>query len=477
MNVFPGGITVQTTNRQSIRRAAAVTTTLGVALGGLITLSAAPSVSAALVESDYGFQSTAYGTRVLSKGSGLESGRSAFSWISCTRLLGRTAGNHVANVDLPADSPTIHVAGVDSENSTYRDKSEGIDAAVRSSNTIAEVTLGGGGTPVLSLEGLTSTSTAWSTTAGKLKSVNDVTLGEISLTGITDPGDDSPLGDLFDALNGGLDQVLQALVDNGGSIEIPGLGVVSIGYNRHSEHKNFAVAASFVLRVLLYGSDSAAGGTGTAGDTLVGIGHSRARINKDLPAAVMSGTGYGANAELLDGVVSVGRLGEQPVPCRGTDGHVLSAPTAGLDFASAGQLVASGVTGRAWGEQKESGVAKVWTEGSVANLQLGPLEIRGIVGRANLGQNKDGKLVRQDIDGSTIGKILVDGESQGSFDPETAGQIPPIEIPGVAKIRFFVKDKTKRGLSVSTVVITMLEDTPGVSEVRLGNASAHLKKY
>ena len=48
--------------------------------------------------------------------------------------------------------------------------------------------------------------------------------------------------------------------------------------------------------------------------------------------------------------------------------------------------------------------------------------------------------------------------------------------PGVAKIEFFVKDKTKRGMQVSAVVITLVDGTPGVSTVRLGNASVHLKR-
>src|SRR5204862_7429281 len=142
--------------------------------------------------------------------SGLESGRSAYYRISCTRLLGRTAEHHITSLTLPADAPTIQVSGVQSDNATYRSKAKGIDAAIRSTNTIAEVTLGASGTPQLSLRGLSTTSTAWATLAGKLKSSNDVTLQEMSLTGVPDPGS-GPLGDLFDALGQGGDQVLQAL--------------------------------------------------------------------------------------------------------------------------------------------------------------------------------------------------------------------------------------------------------------------------
>ena len=80
----------------------------------------------------------------------------------------------------------------------------------------------------------------------------------------------------------------------------------------------------------------------TGDDSLVGIGRSWARINRDLPGALMGGYGYGADTVLLDGVVKVGRLGAQPLPCNGTEGEIYTAPTAAIDFASAGQLVASG---------------------------------------------------------------------------------------------------------------------------------------
>jgi hypothetical protein len=296
----------------------------------------------------------------------------------------------------------------------------------------------------------------------------------MSLDGVADPGS-GPLGDLFDALGDGGDQVLQALEQNGTTV-IPGLGEVRLGYDRHKERAGVAAASSFVLRVLLYGSDGVKGGQDTAADTLVAIGRSWARINKGLPAAVMTGQGYGAEGEAAQGVVSVGRLGAQPLPCQGTGGRVLSAPTAGLDLAGTDQLVADGLTGRVWGVQRKSGVARAWTEGSVSDLTLGTLEIRGIVGRVNVEQNRSGKVVRRDIKGSSVGEILVDGESQGSFDPSTAGQIPPLEVPGVASIRFFVRDKTKRGMRVSAVVIELLDGTPGASTIRLGNARATLKR-
>ena len=458
--------------RRALTRTAAAMTTLGVALGGLMVVSTTQA-DAALVETDYGFQGTAYGTRVWSQDTGVQSGATAYSWIACTRLVGRVADNHVADISLPADDSFIHLADIASDNETFRKRSEDIDAAIRSTNTIGNVRLGGSSTPQLEFESFSATSTAWATRAGKLKARNDLSVLDMSLTGIADPGGSDELSQLFDALDAGIDELVTLLRNDENGIEIPGLGRVSLGHVRHAEKKDFAVAAADVLRVRLYGQDMAQGGTD---DAIIAIGHSRARINRDVTAGVMGGVGYGANAEALDGMVSIGELGAMPLGCRGTEGDVVSSATAMLNFLSADQLDAVNLRGRVMGKQYASGRAVAWTEGSVGNLKLGPLEIRGIVGRVNLAQNRAGKLVRQDIAGSSIGKILVDGESQGSFDPSTADEIPPIEIPGVASIDFFVRSKSSRGISVSAVVIRVADGTPGVSTIRLGNAYAHLKR-
>ena len=463
--------------------AVAASTSIGLALSGAAFLSpatAAQRQAPALQETDYGYESTAYGTRVTSEVAGLDSTRSAFSYLSCTRLAGRKDAETLASVELPSDDPYIRVEGIESDTRTFTDRAEGIAGGVTSSNRIAKVRLGNSTTPRLIINGLRTRSTAWATLDDKLRTSNEISSLDIAIEGITEePGTGTPLDDLLEAVDGGIDQVVQALVDNGGAIEIPGLGLVSFGFDRQVPKKNpgtarFAAASSFVLRVNLYGPDQAAGG---GDDSLVGVGRSWARINRDLPAGVMQGVGYGINAQLLEGIVEVGKLGEQPLPCNGTEGETYTAPTAGIDFASAGQLVASGLQGRSNGVQGDSGRASAWTEGSVANLQLGPLELRGIVGRANVAQDKSGRIVENNIKGSSIGEIFVDGESQGGLTPATVGEAPPIEIPGVAKIEFFVKQKTNRGMKVSAVVITMLPDTPGLSVVRLGNAAAHIKRY
>jgi hypothetical protein len=451
-----------------------------VALGGLLTLSAAPSSSAAVAVTNFGFEGFAYGSMVKSGVTGLESAKSAHSWINCTRLVGRHAENAVADINLPDDqNPMITIEGVHSENDTWRDKAKSITGGMTSTNAIAKVRLGDSTTPRLTLNGLRSTSKVWWSSADrKFHTSNKLTSGSLSLVNLPDdipPELAGPLNDLLDGLNGGINDVVDALQENNDAIIIPGLGVVRLAeFDRQVRKPGYAVAGSAILKIKLYGPDGVQGGTDNSD---VRIGRSWAKMTKDVPSGVMNGDAYGATASVIAGALKVGKLGVQPLPCNGTDGAVLAAPVAGLNLLAQDQIIATGVQGRASGLQKDSGAAWAWTEGSVTNFTLGPLEIRGIVGRANVAQNKLGDITARDIKGSSIGEILVDGESQGSFDPSTAGQIPPLEIPGVAKIEFFQKDKTSRGMRTSAVVISLLDNTPGVTEVRLGNANVQIKKY
>jgi hypothetical protein len=113
----------------------------------------------------------------------------------------------------------------------------------------------------------------------------------------------------------------------------------------------------------------------------------------------------------------------------------------------------------------------------VTRVKVGPLVIKGIVGRVNLRQDSRGRMVRNDFGGSSIGEILVDGKSQGGFTPGEASQIPVDGIPGVVKIELFKREKHTRSASISAVVITFADGTPGVSVLRLGNARASMTRY
>jgi hypothetical protein len=456
--------------RPALRRTAASIATLALTAGGAAVLTASPA-EAAKKETDYGLQGIGYGTRVKSA-AGLESSRSAFSLILCTRLAGLKKQESVTSIDLPPGDPMVEVDGVRSTTRTFKNNKKKIDAAMESTNSIARVALGNASTPQLVLEGLTTKSRAWATKAGTFKTFNRVKTSDISLLNL--PGEASgPLKDLVDAVDGGIGEVLAALQENGGTIIIPGLGEVSVGFDKQRVRRQYAVASSHVLKVLLYGEDTVKGG---GDDSTVSIGRSWARITRGLPAGVMRGAGWGADAEVVEGVARVGRVGLQPLPCQGTDGEIRSAPQVGVDVAAQGQAVVEAARGRTWGIQRESGVARAWSEGSVADLTFGPLEIRGITGRVNVKQNKRGKIVKNNIAGSSVGELLVNGESQGKITPANAKDLQAIEVPGLLDIDFFVRDKGPRGGEVAAVVLTFAPDSPGASELRLGLARAYIKR-
>ena len=72
----------------------------------------------------------------------------------------------------------------------------------------------------------------------------------------------------------------------------------------------FALALS--LRVTLFGVDGVAGGDD---DSTLKIGRSYAKIIGDMPHAVMGGSGWAADADLVGGTSHIGDIVPQ-LPCR-----------------------------------------------------------------------------------------------------------------------------------------------------------------
>lgn len=442
-----------------LARTAAAVTTLGVALTGAVVLTATPA-QARLSETDYGFQTTAYGTRVLAEQVELRSARTAFSYISCTRLAGidrNTTVDDVANVNA---NDMIKVGAVVSKNETYREDGR---VGVKGTNTIARVELGPEDGPQLLIRGLETTANAWAR-KGKLHtstSIDSLPI-EVTLDGQT-PGTGTPLDDLLTGASDGIQGVLEALQENAGEIEVPGLGTLHIGYERNTVKKRYAAASTYVLRIDLDNGST------------VALGRAWARITRDVPAGVFHGVGYGAQIDALDGVVKIGRLATRALPCAGTHGKARESHLAGLDLGAAGMLRLGALTGRSYGVQRKDGSAVGWTEGQVAGITLGTgetqLEIDGIVGRAKVRQTRGGKVLKS-AKGTTIGSMTVGGEKQALPDPGQA-----IEIPGLAIIETNLVDRSKRGIKVTAVKITLLDDTPGASVIKLGNAQVRIKRH
>ena len=431
---------------------------------------------------DFAFTSFAYGTKVKAAAGELRSGRTAPSWIGCTRQAGKSKANEVLAVDAPNNNPLIQLGAITSNSRTYKAKKQGIAAGTESMSTVATVVLGVQNpqipTPVLTINGLTTTATAWATTDGKLHAATDSSVLDINLV-VPPTGTplDGPLQQLVDLVNGQvaptIDQVIDLLQQNGGAIEIPGLGKLELGYSRTGVGERQAVAVALSLRATLYGVDGIAGG---ADDSTLKIGRSYAKIIGEMPFAVMGGSGWAADADLVGGTAHIGDIVPKQLPCQGTDGQTRTKalPSATIPGVSLGTL-----QGRANGRITRIGKVRAWTEGSVAHVALGDgdtaLTIDGVVGRVNLVTDRRGRLVRRDIAG-TIPGIL---DFQGQTYTLPLGEAPelPAELAALISIQTGVTDQSDaRGLKVTALRITLLDGTAAGTVLNLGNAKASIRE-
>jgi hypothetical protein len=443
----------------SARRALALAAATATATAG--TLVWAPAAQAKTVTTDYGFSGRAWGTQARASVVGAGSSRSALSYLGCTRLAGLNRSNGAAEVGATEGS-MLTASAVKNRNWTYRTRKR---VGSRASSHIAEVTLGDPEGPHLVIEGLRTLTNAYAVRrTGRLGARSTFKAADVTAnTGVAE------FDDLLDGVNDGLGDLSDAIAEQGGG-EIPGLGKLNIGGTRNKVRKLGAVSSASAIWGTLYGPDMT---LGTGDDVKVVVGKAGSNIHKDLPAGIMRGKAVPVEASLLGGEVKVGRLSDVPLPCPGTRGDIKKRATADVNLLNADVLDVSGLRGRVWGIQRDNGVAKAWTEATVAGASLGDgaLEIEGVVGRVNVATNRAGRIVTRNIKGSTIGSLTADGERYALPDPGET-----LEIPGLAKVRAMVTKKVKRGLSVTALQVTLLDDTAGDSVINLGQARAYIHR-
>jgi hypothetical protein len=462
-----------------ITRLAAVASTAALTTA-LVAVSGAPAAHAGSRPTDYAFTAFAYGTKVKAAAGELRSGRTAPSWIGCTRQAGKTKANKVLAADAPSNNPLIELGTITSNTSTY--KRPGIPGGTRSTSTIASIRLGAqdqqAPSPRLTITGLTTTATAWATSNGKLHASTDSKVVDINLV-VPSTGSplDDPLADLMDLVNGQvaptLDEVLALLKQNGGAIEIPGLGRIELGSARTAVGARQAAAIALSLRVTLYGVDGVAGGND---DSTLKIGRSYARILAGMEHAVMGGMGWAADADLVGGTAHIGDIVPKSLPCQGTGGKTR---TTALDSAGVPGVSLAGLRARANGRITDNGRVHAWTEGSVAHVALGSgnmsVSVDGVIGRVNLETDRRGRLVRRDVKGTTPGVLTFQGESYTL----PLGDAPelPAELAALIKIQVAVTERPDpRSLRVTALRITLLDGTDAGTVVNLGNATASVRE-
>lgn len=465
--------------KKNWRQTLAVATAVATASAGVLAMSVAPTQAATTTNNKVDFEGGAFGTYVNTGPVGLQSSRTAHTYISCTRQVGYKVNRSIAGV--LEESGILAISGVANETRSYRTGDGSV--GMISTSKVAGIDLGDLSTLGLNIGALSTYAKAWEDKDGKLhaESANSPVKIEAN-TG-------TPLDDVLNQATDGLATLIKTIKEGlegvagvpGKYIEIPGLGRIYLGSTYldvpQAGKGAYARAAAESLRIRLFGPDASFAG----GDDLsIVVGRSRARVDRIVRQGYFRGYGIGADVNVGDvedkPVVKVGPLGEQRLECRGTNGEIRTNSVAGLDLADQGLLQVGAAVGRVYGKNNADGTATAWGEGRVAGIHLGSgdtsIDLDAIVGRATAQRDAKGRVIARSSGGTKIGSLKIGGEE---YEIPAAGQT--LEIPGVAKLEFVVKElPNTRDIRTVAVRITLLDGSPLDSVVRLGAAGVGFRQ-
>ncbi len=303
-----------------------------------------------------------------------------------------------------------------------------------SRNTTADVVLAQSGFGKLEISAIRSLSHAWHDGTG-FHAETATSIGH--LTFVPPTGDPQELD----------------LPTPGQPVDIPGFAHIVFGGATRTENDHAGVASANALRVKLIPSD-----------TSVTVAHTTARVLDGVRHGTFHGSSAATKVSAADSNLTSGRTPLSLMPCQGTDGKLRSKKIAHADLG--GQVVVEGLTSAERGEQFP-GRSVAMERGSIAGLDLGDgqLVVDAVVGQANV-TRKAGR-VTANTKGTTLGTITANGEPQSFPDTDV------LEIPGVAKLERNIVHRTKYGISVVALRITLLDGTGAV--IDLGQARAFIR--
>lgn len=413
-------------------------------VSSLILLPAGPGHAAPVVPNqaaaaaprptNFGLHAMGYGTLIKGGDIPVSSGATGFAHIACTTLAGLDRSNGLANVDLPG------LGEIDTLTTRVKTIKRGRTVTSVSHHALAGITLIETALGSLSLGAVESTARVWHNATGFHSAVDTNIAGIV----LTPPGGDP--------------QVI-AIPSPGEPIEIPGLLRITLGETKVDKraHSIFARAQGLLVEIL-------------PTNTKVKIALSRARMTDDVVNSLMSGFAAGLRGKVLnvgdDTIVTLGRTPTKPLPCEGTGGVVKQTKTVDINVPSA--ISVGAAQAKVFGVQAGRRRARAWTEGSIAEVNLGggQLVIEGIVARANV-IRRPGKLVRNS-NGTKFLSITANGEVHEIPDTGT------LEIPGLAKLEFGVETLIRGGIEVIALRVTLLDGVGAV--IDLGVARTQVKK-
>jgi hypothetical protein len=410
--------------------AAALSLVLTMTTAGAVLLLGAPAQASTHKSTDFAFYAQGHGTKIRGGQVPAGSRTTAFQAIGCTNLAGVTKGNHVDTASLPG-AGTVHNVTTDVM-TRYR---HGVASSI-AKTSVARVVLGqGSGLGSVELRAINATARASHGPAG-FKASFTSTLGSIVFT--------DPLGT----------ETNIPVPSPGQFVDVPGLVRIGLGADHSRTSNSVARAAGYAVVVRML-----------ATNTKIDIGRGRTVVAKDVIHGLFHGNAAAIQTTALQNNVSIGRQPLSIMPCQGSQGVLRSKSLASLLLD--GGLGVQGLNSAYVGDQTQR-AAFGKTVGEVASINLGggQLVVNAIKGVAHVKRTSHG--VTRNVRGSSIGSITVNG------DPQTFPPSDVIEVPGVATLERNVVHKTKVGISVVALRLTLLDGSGAV--VDLGTARLAIRK-
>lgn len=431
-----------------ISKAVAVMATAALTAGGLAATTtgasgAEPAADRASAKR-FNFIASAYGTRVFNRNGDLvDSGRTAWSFIGCTSKPGKTKRDHLVKAELPGNQLKIGAVTTQAKSRKIKGGAKSV-AVTKVGDIVLRAGLGS-----LKIEGLKGTSTT-SYKGGKYHQK-----GDVDLLGIK-------------AVVGGIELNLPFNPDNispGQEFLIPGLAKLRFLDTKGKVKKDEAHNNSVALEIKVLTGGPLKGQT-------VRVGSARTKLESISKHGKLGGYGQAARAKLLDGVVSTGRIGHQPMPCVGTDGKWKRNSVAGVHIP--GLIRVGAASGQARGVLEAGKAPVAHTRARIAGLKLGTaLRIGAVESWAKV--TKKGKKYKK-RSGVSVVRVQAGGKNWTKAINKAIKKQKSIKIPGIAKISANVVKKTKKSITVTALKIKLLDVAePLSSTIHLATSKAKIK--
>lgn len=409
---------------------------VGASVGPVASASALAAAEPVKRRTAYAFNASGFGTRAVGGDVPAGSGKTAFTRIGCTNLTGVTRSNFVEKTAVPGTP--FSLTGVET---SLRTRAQGTGPGATFSSTslqeIADLDLAGGPLGSLSISGLTSLART-SVKNDRFSTFTDINVLSIALT--------SPEGDK---------ETFPAPTPNE-PVTIPGVAEISLGkpVEKVTRERGLAFASALKVKTLFETTP-----------TVLTVAQARSSIDRGVRNGVFSGFSAGVEGNAAESSIRVGRNPLRLMPCEGTRGELQQTELAELNLDD--QIVVQA----ARAEQKSSSTRRSATgfeRGSVGALRLGgnQLVVQGVVGKATV--TRTGTKVVRKADGG-VGSVTANGETQ-QF-PEDGGALV---IPNVASLEQQVVTRTKTGLQVIGVQVTLLDGSGAT--IDLGKAKMEIRR-